>query len=203
VSIEREVFSTDLLPSTLALSWGMSREQCEAALRAQPSEPRLASLLPAYQLHFEQSGALARLRIDAAVSRDFWEDFYEDIAAQFDDPRVGLDAAYAAEDAIKREYEDRFGHLIARWSKDLGPPTWRGSWLDEDYPVLEEWGDLAFWDHADGRLQITLMKQDRELPWVVAACCYLPPDPGDAGVLAEMAEAREVRNALRNVRAQA
>src|SRR5215472_14258838 len=134
---EQGVSPDDLLPSALGLRWGMSRVECDLRLAAQSSELHGPVSLPTCD--FDEGGRLVGLHIWAHESCYFWDGFYNAFVAEATDVQAGLAAAFDAEEAIEHEFAEHFRRLMEAWSERLGAPTWAGGWMDEDYPVLEEW----------------------------------------------------------------
>jgi hypothetical protein len=81
-------------------------------------------------------------------------------------------------------YEHEYNTLVRQYRARLGPPAFSGSsrikdpaaddkWIGNPfYPVGEFCSPLAYWDHAEGRLQIGLQQEDKECPISLDLACY-------------------------------
>jgi hypothetical protein len=156
-----------LLPDTLNLEWGMSKERCLTQLNATPlkESPNYVIVKLSIQasphevgLQFDKGGGLWRIEVNLYVSRDFWSDYTSD----------EMDRAIA-------EYKDHYERLREYCISVMGPPDFSGSWGTSGYPEDQTSGHITYWNHARGRMQIELEHPDKEYPIFVRSACYLVP----------------------------
>ena len=105
--------------------------------------------------------AVARIstvdNIDLAVSTDFWDE-----------------AAEENWDACQTAFSDYFNRKVAEYSKTLGNPVFNGGMDDTGFPdnYIEQFhvhaDQLAVWNCEAEQYALSIVQEDRELPFVVS-----------------------------------
>ena len=158
------ILPVHLLPSSLGLKWGMSKEHCLAVLEAMPLKEsdtfvtvkiQIQGSLYDVHLLFDDSGGLERIRLYLYMSRSFWDE-------------------YSGEEIVRTEMEYRghYDRLKEYYSVVLGPPNFSGAWGTAEYPEDEIAADITYWNHPEGRMQLEYDHPDKELPVFVSVSSF-------------------------------
>jgi len=155
--------ATSILPGTLGIEWGMSREQCLSLLRethkGQVKGEGSAIFLvkkdvPMIELLFDSQGRLANTNSVLCQSRHWFVDY---------DPK-GVVSTW-------EEYLDYYQRIVMHNTEVLGPPDFSGDHTVEGFPERVDATIVTYWDHPGERILIGIDHLEQRMPIVVRLIC--------------------------------